>query len=281
MRPFFMPMQIRDVLKLSQRLNSISESPELDLELMLCHLLEKPTSYLFTWPEKTLEPELLSQLETMLQRREKGEPVAHIIGLRGFWSFELEVSAHTLIPRPDTEVLVECALEKCEVKGARVADLGTGTGAIALALAKERADWQIVASDYVADAVALAKRNQRRLKLENVEVIQGSWFEPHSGLYDLIVSNPPYIDPEDEHLQQGDVRYEPLSALIADNQGMADIEHISSEARQYLKPGGMLMFEHGYDQGEVCRALLERLGYKEVDTVRDYGQNERVTFGRW
>jgi len=274
-------MQIQDILKLSQRLEKVSESPQLDLELMLCHLLDRPSSYLYTWPEKQLDPDVTDSLLKMLERREQGEPVAHIIGHRGFWSFDLEVSPHTLIPRPDTEVLVEKALELCDVENARVADLGTGTGAIALALAKEHPVWQVVASDYVQPAAELAERNRQRLHLNNVKVVQGSWFEPHSGLYDLVVSNPPYIDPEDQHLQQGDVRYEPISALVADNKGMADIELISDQARSFLSSGGWLLFEHGYDQGDKSRQLLQKLGYKQVDTCRDYGQNERVTFGCW
>lgn len=274
-------MQIRDALKLSKKLEEVSESPQLDLELMLCHLLERPSSYLYTWPEKQLEQDHLDALADMLERRVQGEPVAHIIGRRGFWSFDLEVSPHTLIPRPDTEILVEKALELCTEKVARVADLGTGTGAIALALAAEQPGWEVVASDYIPQAVELAQRNCDRLQLSNLDVLKGSWFEPHSGVYDLIVSNPPYIDPDDQHLQQGDVRFEPLSALVADNKGMADIELIADHARSYLKRGGWLLFEHGYDQGEQCRGLLQHLGYKEVDTCCDYGQNERVTFGRW
>lgn len=274
-------MLIKEALKLSQKLEGSSDSPQLDLELMLCHLLERPSSYLYTWPDKVLEPELVESLGAMLDRRLQGEPVAHIIGHRGFWSFDLEVSTCTLIPRPDTEVLVEKALELCPVSKARVVDLGTGTGAIAIALAVENPGWEVVASDYSEKAAELAERNRSRLQVANLQVLQGSWFEPHSGKYDLIVSNPPYIDPADEHLKQGDVRFEPLSALIADNKGMADIELISKQAREYLNVGGWLLFEHGYDQGLQCRSLLESLGYKQVDTSRDYGQNERVTFGRW
>ncbi len=274
-------MQIRQVLKLSEQLQQVSESPELDVELMLCHLIGKPSSYLFTWPEREIEQKQVEQLETMVSRRRAGEPVAHILGYRGFWSFDLEVSPHTLIPRPDTEMLVEQALACCDKKEARVADLGTGTGAIALALATERSSWQIVASDYVDEAVALATRNCSKLQLNNVSIVQGSWFEPHRGQYDMIVSNPPYIDPDDPHLIQGDVRFEPLSALTSDKQGMADIELIAEQARDYLKPDGYLLFEHGYDQGAGSRKLLEQLGYMDVETYRDYGQNERVTCGRW
>lgn len=274
-------MQIRHALALHQQLNEISESAALDVEIMLCHLLNKPSSYLFTWPEKELDQKDEMALKCLIQRRLKGEPVAHIIGSRGFWDFELDVSPHTLIPRPDTEILVEQALDRCTVKCARVADLGTGTGAIALALAWERPNWQLVASDFMADAAQLAERNRKKLKLENVQILEGSWFEPHSGKYDLIVSNPPYIDPADPHLHCGDVRFEPLTALTADNQGMADIELISRQARAYLAPEGVLLFEHGYDQGERCRHLLKELGYCAVETVKDYGDNDRVTLGRW
>ncbi|MDO6514503.1 peptide chain release factor N(5)-glutamine methyltransferase [Neptuniibacter sp. 2_MG-2023] len=274
-------MQIQQALALYSQLEDKSESAALDIELMLCSLLGKPRSYLFTWPEKELPQTITAQLEVMIQRRCDGEPVAHILGARGFWDFDLEVSPHTLIPRPDTEILVEQVLALDLPSSARVADLGTGTGAIALALAWERPEWAIVASDYVAEAVALAERNRDKLKLHNVSLLQGSWFEPHSGEYDLIVSNPPYIDPNDPHLLQGDVRFEPLSALIADKKGMADIELISDQARDFLCDGGFLLFEHGYDQGENCRALLNGLGYEKVETLRDYGNNERVTLGQW
>ncbi|WP_067866565.1 peptide chain release factor N(5)-glutamine methyltransferase [Neptuniibacter marinus] len=274
-------MQIQQALALYSQLEGKSESAALDVELMLCSLLGKPRSYFFTWPEKELPQTIAAQLEVMIQRRSNGEPVAHILGTRGFWEFDLEVSPYTLIPRPDTEVLVEQVLALDLPSSARVADLGTGTGAIALALAWERPEWEIVASDYVAEAVALAKRNRDKLKLHNVSLLQGSWFEPHSGRYDLIVSNPPYIDPNDPHLLQGDVRFEPLSALIADKKGMADIELIGDQARDFLCEGGFLLFEHGYDQGENCRALLNGLGYEKVETLRDYGNNERVTLGQW
>ena len=274
-------MQIQQALALHTQLAHQSESAALDIELMLCALLDKPRSYLFTWPDKVLPEPVVTQLNRMIQRRLKGEPVAHILGTRGFWDFDLDVSPHTLIPRPDTECLVEHALTLALPSSARVADLGTGTGAIALALGWERPEWEVVASDYIADAAALAERNRSKLQLDNVRVLQGSWFEPHVGTYDLIVSNPPYIDPDDPHLTQGDVRFEPLSALVADNKGMADIELISDQARAFLRPGGFLLFEHGYDQGDISRALLTELGYEKVETLRDYGNNERVTFGQW
>jgi release factor glutamine methyltransferase len=274
-------MQIQQALALYKQLESKSESAVLDVEMMLCHLLKKPSSYLFTWPDKELDKDVEGALKQLISRRSNGEPIAHILGSRGFWDFDLEVSPQTLIPRPDTEVLVEQALALCLQDEARVADLGTGTGAIALALAWERPKWQIIASDYIPDAAALAERNRQKLKLDNVQVVAGSWFEPHSGKYDLIVSNPPYIDPADPHLQSGDVRFEPLSALTAENSGMADIELISQQARDYLLPNGVLLFEHGFDQGERCRELLAYLGFSDVETAKDYGGNDRVTFGRW
>lgn len=274
-------MQIQQALALHKQLSLISDSALLDVELMLCHLLDKPRSYLFTWPEKEINESDEKRLKAFVQRRINGEPVAHILGSRGFWDFDLEVSSTTLIPRPDTEVLVEKALELCELREARVADLGTGTGAIALALAWERPHWHVVGSDFVQQAAALAERNRKKLKLDNVEIKTGSWFEPHSGKYDLIVSNPPYIDPADPHLLEGDVRFEPLSALTADNQGMADIETISTDARDYLSVGGVLILEHGFDQGALCRALLASLGYEAIETACDYGNNERVTHACW
>lgn len=274
-------MQIQEALARSILLEDISESARVDVELILCHLLKKPRSYLFTWPDRTLTDIQRKQFEQLLARRLKGEPVAHITGLQGFWSLNLEVSPDTLIPRPDTEVLVETALRVCGERPMRVADLGTGTGAIALALAVERPSWQVVASDFVAAAAELAERNRQRLDVPNMQTLHGSWFEPHQGKYGLIVSNPPYIDPDDPHLQKGDVRFEPLTALTADANGLADIALICTQARDFLEAGGWLMIEHGYDQGLECRSLFKKLGYSQVDTVLDYGQNERVTLGCW
>jgi len=274
-------MRIDQALALSATLEETSDSARLDIELLLCAVLDKPRSYLFTWPEKTLSADEQFQLEGFVERRKQGEPVAHIVGHTGFWTLQLAVSPDTLIPRPDTERLVELALDKIPAQGGRVADLGTGSGAIALALASERPDCQLVGCDRVQDAVALAERNRQQLGLNNVEFVQGSWFEPLTGRFDLIVSNPPYIDPADPHLSQGDVRFEPDSALTADEQGMADIRHIAERAPQYLQPGGWLMFEHGYDQGSASVALLQQLGYQGVATMQDYGNRDRVTLGCW
>jgi len=274
-------MNIAQALELQSQLADTSDSPRLDAELLLCHVLNKSRSYLLAWSDKTLDAEQLSEYEALLQRRQQGEPVAHLIGTQGFWTLDLEVTPDTLIPRPETELLVEAVLDLKDHTPLRAADLGTGTGAIALVLASERPGWQLVGCDRVTAAVELAERNRQRLGIRNAEFVEGSWFEPLQGSFDLIVSNPPYIDPEDPHLQEGDVRFEPLSALIADKKGMADIESIAEQARDYLAADGWLLFEHGYDQGEAARDVLQALGYENVTTIQDLGARDRVTMGCW
>ncbi|GGO86617.1 release factor glutamine methyltransferase [Marinobacterium nitratireducens] len=258
-----------------------SDSPRLDVELLLCHLLGCGRTYLFMHPERELDAGESEAFEALLARRRAGEPVAHLTGRRGFWTLELEVSPATLIPRPDTETLVEQALARLPDGEYAVADLGTGTGAIALALASERPRWQVTGCDRVTEAVTLAERNRLRLGIDNVRFVCGSWFEPLDGRFSMIVSNPPYIDPADPHLDEGDVRFEPRSALVAGNRGLADIDLIANGARDYLVSGGWLLFEHGYDQGAAVRELLAGLGYEAVGTATDLGGRDRVTLGRW
>jgi|TARA_B110000211_G_scaffold75546_1_gene88348 release factor glutamine methyltransferase len=259
-----------------------SESAKLDAQVLLLHILQKPRSYLFTWPEHALSDEQQSQFNVFIQRRLKGEPVAHITGLREFWSLSLEVNATTLIPRPDTETLVEQALEIALPATAKVLDLGTGTGAIALALGSEMPSWQITAVDRVSDAVALATRNQQRLAINNVHVKQSNWFsELHGEKFNLIVTNPPYIESSDIHLNQGDVRFEPLSALVADDCGMSDIKQIITQSRDYLSSNGYLLIEHGFEQGEAVRHFFEKMAFVNIKTVKDLGNNDRVTLALW
>ena len=263
-------------------LASSSESAKLDAQVLLLHILQKPRSYLFTWPEHVLSDEQQSQFNVFIQRRLKGEPVAHITGLREFWSLSLEVNATTLIPRPDTETLVEQALEIALPATAKVLDLGTGTGAIALALGSEMPNWQITAVDRVSDAVALATRNQQRLAINNVHVKQSNWFsELHGEKFNLIVTNPPYIESSDIHLNQGDVRFEPLSALVADDCGMSDIKQIITQSRDYLSSNGYLLIEHGFEQGEAVRHFFEKMAFVNIKTVKDLGNNDRVTLALW
>ncbi|MFM5469779.1 peptide chain release factor N(5)-glutamine methyltransferase [Aeromonas veronii] len=261
------------------------ESPRADADVLLCHLLGCRRSYLMTWPERELDAAQQATLQGWLVRRLNGEPIAHLVGEREFWSLPLKVSPATLIPRPDTEVLVEQALTRIPQGPCAVLDLGTGTGAIALALKSERPEIDVWAVDRMADAAALARENSVALGLP-IEVRDGSWFEPlgepdrdNTPRFAVIVSNPPYIDGADPHLEQGDVRFEPRSALVADDAGLADIRHIVAHAPAYLLTDGWLLLEHGWDQGEAVRQLLRDGGYREVATVRDYGDNDRVTLG--
>ncbi|MBO0505260.1 peptide chain release factor N(5)-glutamine methyltransferase [Aeromonas veronii] len=261
------------------------ESPRADADVLLCHLLGCRRSYLMTWPERELDAAQQATLQTWLARRLNGEPIAHLVGEREFWSLPLKVSPATLIPRPDTEVLVEQALTRIPQGPCAVLDLGTGTGAIALALKSERPEIDVWAVDRMADAAAPARENSAALGLP-IEVRDGSWFEPlgepdrdNTPRFAVIVSNPPYIDGADPHLEQGDVRFEPRSALVADDAGLADIRHIVAHAPAYLLTDGWLLLEHGWDQGEAVRQLLRDGGYREVATVRDYGDNDRVTLG--
>ncbi|EGA66534.1 peptide chain release factor N(5)-glutamine methyltransferase [Vibrio brasiliensis] len=260
-----------------------SDSPSLDAAVLLCHALDKPRSFLLTWPDKILPSSQLDAFQALLERRLSGEPVAYIVGEREFWSLPLKVSPSTLIPRPDTERLVEIALDKALNNQGDILDLGTGTGAIALALASELPQRQIWGVDLKSEAQQLAQSNAKALKLHNTRFLAGSWFEPidDGTEFALIVSNPPYIEKEDPHLTRGDVRFEPLSALVADEKGLADIKHIATQARSYLAKQGWLMFEHGYEQGEAVRELLISLGYDQVATYKDYGDNDRVTIGQY
>ncbi|WP_277373968.1 peptide chain release factor N(5)-glutamine methyltransferase [Pseudomonas sp. AA-38] len=259
-----------------------SPTPRLDAELLLAAALGKPRSYLRTWPERELEADQLAQFQAHLQRRRQGEPVAYILGQQGFWSLELEVAPHTLIPRPDTELLVETALALLPATPLAALDLGTGTGAIALALASERPAWQVTGVDRVADAVALAERNRQRLQLDNAAFVHSHWFSALAGQrYGLILSNPPYIRADDQHLEQGDVRFEPSSALVAGRDGLDDIRAIIQAAPAHLLSGGWLLLEHGFDQAEAVRELLAAAGFVEVHSRRDLGGHERISLGRF
>ena len=259
-----------------------SPSARLDAELLLAAALGKPRSFLRTWPERVVDREVRERFEGWLVRRRAGEPVAYILGRQGFWSLDLEVAPHTLIPRPDTELLVETALALLPASPARVLDLGTGTGAIALALACERLSWQVRGVDRIPEAVALAERNRERLRLGNVAFQASHWFSALGGeRFSLIVSNPPYIPSTDPHLRQGDVRFEPSSALVSGQDGLDDIRLIIDQAPSHLENGGWLMLEHGFDQPDAVRDLLLTRGFSAVESRRDLGGHERISLGRW
>lgn len=261
---------------------SCSDSAKLDAQILLAFTLNKEPSYLLTWPEKQLTETDLAQFLSLLSRRVKGEPIAYIVGAKEFWSLPFKVSPATLIPRPDTEVLVELVLTHfADVEKLQCLDLGTGTGAIALAIASEKQSWNILAVDFSLDAVKLAQENAKALNLIQVSIKHSNWFSAvDEQQFDVIVSNPPYIDELDVNLSQGDVRFEPRSALVAEQKGLADIKHIAKQALSYLMPNGALYFEHGFEQAEAVRNILKVLGYESVQTQRDYNGHERITWAR-
>lgn len=258
----------------------IHQDVAVDVRYLLCHYLDKSASYLMTWPEKIVDEKIEQQFKSALSERIAGKPIAYILGYREFWDLKLKVSEATLIPRSDTELLIEQSLD-LDLQPNRILDLGTGTGAIALALASEFSKAQVMGSDRVEEAVDLAKSNALFNDITNAQFVHGHWFEPFFGqTFDLIVSNPPYIDPKDPHLEQGDLRFEPSSALISEHLGLADLEHLIANAGLHLNSGGWLILEHGYDQGAALRRLFAQSGFDSVKTRRDYGDNERITFGR-
>lgn len=258
-----------------------SPSARLDAEWLLAGVLGKPASYLRTWPEREVDAAQSEAFAAFLARRRAGEPVAYILGRQGFWSLELDVSVHTLIPRPDTELLVETALALLPGGPACALDLGTGSGAIALALASERPAWRVLGVDRIAEAVELAERNRLRLGLGNCVFQVSEWFSAlQPSRFDLIVSNPPYIAADDRHLGEGDVRFEPASALVSGADGLDDIRVIIEQAPGWLAPGGWLLLEHGFEQAEAVRALLLAGGFDAVESRQDLGGQWRISFGR-
>lgn len=258
-----------------------SETPRLDAELLLNHVSGLSRSSFRAFPEREVDAPLAAEFESLVAQRIEGMPVAYLLGHQEFWSLPFKVSSSTLIPRPDTECLVEQALALSLPDDAKVLDMGTGTGAIALALASEQPNWLITACDLQEDAIALAQANARELRLP-VNVFQSSWF---TGLptdrFDLIVSNPPYIASDDDHLGEGDVRFEPASALVAGADGLDDIRQIVSEAPAWLNNNGWLLLEHGFDQASAVQALFSERGFTQIESRKDYGSNDRMTLGQW
>jgi len=258
-----------------------SESPVLDLQLLLCHVLQVPRTTLYARPGLNLTPLQLAEFELLLARRAQGIPMAYLLGYREFWSLKLAVEPRCLVPRPETECLVEAALALPLPAEGRVLDLGTGCGAIALALASERPQWQVTGIDIDPFCVSLAQRNAAALGIANAAFALSDWFDAVSGRFQLIVANPPYIALDDPHLVKGDVRHEPRRALVSGSGGLDAIRHIVHDSCDYLDAGGWLLVEHGWQQGDLVVALLAGNGFHEVECRRDLSGNDRFAIGRW
>lgn len=255
------------------------DTAALDAELLLAHVLGRSRTWLRAWPEHRLDPGQQDRYEALVMRRAAGEPVAYLLGRREFWSLELEVGPAVLIPRPETERLVEAVLEALRGReGPRILDLGTGSGCVALALARERPDATVVGVEASADALAVARRNAGRHGLHHVEFLQGDWLDPVGGAhFDAIVSNPPYVRSDDPHLRQGDVRFEPAAALDGGPDGLDAIRALAERAPSHLVPGGLLALEHGFDQAAAVAGLLRGRGLETITLHADAAGMDRVT----
>ncbi|TDR23194.1 peptide chain release factor N(5)-glutamine methyltransferase [Marinicella litoralis] len=260
----------------SNHLNQVTQFDQNDINLLLCHLLSINTAWLYAHQEHLLTAKQIHQLDLWVEELKAGKPLAYITGNKDFWTLRLHVNQHTLIPRPETELLIE-VIEQLDLSPAKILDLGTGSGAIALSLATLYPDAEITASDQSAAALKVAALNAKSNQINNVTFIQSNWFDDiNADCFDLIVSNPPYIDSEDEHLVN--LSYEPLSALVASDHGLSDFKKISLAASQFLKPGGVLMFEHGWQQAESVTKILENAGLVNTSTQKDLLQHNRVTW---
>ncbi|MBB3231500.1 peptide chain release factor N(5)-glutamine methyltransferase [Halomonas stenophila] len=276
-------MRLDDLLRDASRRLAAAGSPSarLDAEVLLCHVLGVDRTWLYTWGDRDAEPDAAARFEALVAARADGRPVAHLTGGREFWGLALATSPSTLIPRPDTETLVAAALALAPDVPGRLLDLGTGTGAVALAFASERPSWAVVGVDLRPEAVALARHNATRLGIGNAEFRASDWFAALPGeRFALIVANPPYLADDDPHLGQGDLRFEPRSALVAADEGLADLYHLIEAARTHLVPGGWLLLEHGATQGPAVREALCAAGYAAVASRTDLAGHERVSLGR-
>ncbi|MCF6226185.1 MAG: peptide chain release factor N(5)-glutamine methyltransferase [Xanthomonadales bacterium] len=285
---------VRDVLiEARQKLSSLqveaasnssgnASTSSLDAELLLAEVMQVGRSFFYSDPNAEPSWAQLEDFQQLLQRRLGGEPVAYLLGRQEFWSLVLKVNAATLIPRPETELLVELTLAKLDsTESCRIADLGTGSGAIALALASERPGWQITATDISAEALKVAEENRQAHHLENVILRQGEWLSALQGKFHAVVSNPPYIAAADPHLSSGNIRFEPELALTPGADGLASFRQISAQAGDYLLPGGWLLFEHGFDQADQVQCMLLAAGMDNIETLQDLEGLDRVTIGQY
>lgn len=279
-------ISIKEALALAtKQLNPVSDSARLDAELILAHVLQKDRVFLYTQATDVLSPQPLAIYKALIDKRVSGTPIAYLIGYREFWSLELMVNENVLIPRPETELIVElCLNHLAKNQAMRVLDLGTGSGAIALALAFERPLWQVVAIDKSQEALKVANHNIQKIGLTNLELHRSHWFDQLDTLttqaFDAIVSNPPYLASNDPHLQQGDVRFEPTQALVSGETGLDDLYHIALGSHSRLVPRGLLLLEHGYQQHLDVQAILNDLNYNDIQSFKDIHGHYRVTAGR-
>lgn len=275
-------MNIAQLIKDStQQLSKTSDSAQLDAEILLCHVLKKDRSYLISWPENVLDSHLSEQFQKLVHQRIIGQPIAYLIKHKEFWSLDLSVSPETLIPRPETELLVEQVLSRYQDSpDLCLLDLGTGSGAIAIALASERPNWSITASDASLPALQVAKMNAQNNNIHNITFKSGHWFGAvDHQKFDIIASNPPYIAESDPHLKHGDVRFEPTTALVSGVDGLNDIRHIVQQSRLHLKPQGLLIIEHGYDQKERIHEIFHKNGFNSIMQSHDLSGHARNTLG--
>ena len=275
-------MNIQQALQQASReLSASSPSAMLDVQVLLSFVLRCNTAHLAAWPEKDITKEQQSHYLQLIRQRQQGLPVAHLTGQREFWSLNFFVDNSTLIPRPETETLIEFILTKfTRRENLKLLDMGTGTGAIAITIANEKPEWQIVASDVSKEALKLARQNSEQHHTANISFIQSDWFENITAVdFDIIVSNPPYVASDDPHLQQGDVRFEPLSALTSGIAGMDDIEHLCSHAAEHLNNNGWLIVEHGYNQAQQVAECFTKNGFSEIQQQRDISGHLRMTAG--
>jgi release factor glutamine methyltransferase len=271
---------IKNLLADATRKLAGSPSARFDAEILMAHVLESTRSFLYANPELELSRRRSETFRTLIKHRVQGQPIAYLVGSSEFWSLPLQINPAVLIPRPETELLVEIALEKIPSRADwRIADLGTGSGAIALALASERNKCEIHATDISSAAIRVARENARLLGIENIQFQTGSWCEPLRGKFHLVVSNPPYVGSADPHLDRGDLRFEPPEALTPGADGLSAIRTINHLVQPLLLEGGWLMFEHGWDQGPATRQIMQDSGYLNIETLPDLQGHERVTVG--
>lgn len=281
------PSIIAAVQHATQRLSGChaqhDDGARIDAEILLGFVMHYTRSHLHTWPQRLLDETQEQLYGALIERRAAGEPVAYLTGQREFWSMMLDVTPDTLIPRPETELLVELTLQHIPTDSAwRIADLGTGSGAIALAIARERPSCHVIATDRSAAALAVARRNATTLGITNIEFRAGDWCMPLEGeTRHVIISNPPYVSTRDPRLTHTDIRFEPLGALASGIDGLGDIRRITEAARHHLIAGGWLLLEHGYDQGAAVMQILRNHGYHDVSNAQDLAGLDRVTSGRW